>query len=288
MRYVSLFTGVGAFEYGLHRVCPSAQCHGFSEIDKDAVAIYCSHFPSHQNLGDINNIDFQSLGQEVDLLFGGSPCQDLSSMNHTQEGLTGAKSSLLFKFIEALSVLKPRYFILENTGSMTQENRDRISVMLGVQPVMLDAAWFSAQSRKRLFWCNFPVPEPTTKATVALVDVLDPVVDSPRKHSLTALRWITQPYLKTTRLSAFGQTSSRRHSRTVLATWAKGVPNNVLVDERYSPAVIRPFTVAEVERLQSLPNWTSMVPRTSALRCLGNAVNGEVAFYLFSCLIRGI
>ena len=49
----------------------------------------------------------------------------------------------------ALEEIKPQWFLLENNASMTQENKDRISEILGCRPVLINSADFSAQNRNR-------------------------------------------------------------------------------------------------------------------------------------------
>ena len=284
MRYLSLFSGIGGFEYGIHRVFPHAECVGFSEIDKNAIKVYQHHFPTHVNLGNVESItEFPA----ADIVFGGSPCQDLSGMNLNRKGLTGDKSRLFFMFVKVLQSVKPRYFILENTFSMTQADRDVITHTLGVEPVLIDSAWFGAQQRKRLFWANFPIDTSNQyPSPLALSDVLCPLADVQHlKHSSRALSWLIKPYCGSHRLARSGQSSERQKARTVLATFAKGVPNNVLIDHRQSPVLIRSFSVPEIERLQGFPvGWTNPAPYTRRFKVLGNAVNGEVAVFVFKML----
>jgi site-specific DNA-cytosine methylase len=210
-------------------------------------------------------------------------------MNRGGQGLEGEKSKLFHTFIDVLKRTKPRFFILENTFSMTNENRDVITAELGVEPVMIDSSWFGAQRRKRWFWANFPLPTThLTPSRARLVDILDPIIEAPLTHSPLAMAWLKKPFRGSDRLHHFGQVSDRLYARTVMATFAKGVPNNVLTDMRYTPPIVRPFTVAEVGRLQGLPDWCSGISRTGALKCLGNAVNGDVAVFLFQMLMTHI
>ncbi|CAI5467342.1 unnamed protein product [Closterium sp. Yama58-4] len=74
-------------------------------------------------------------GVQVDLLVGGFPCQDLSSMNRNRVG-----------------------FLVENVASMQWMDRDEISKYLGVPPICIDCADLTAQARRRLFWTNLPLP----------------------------------------------------------------------------------------------------------------------------------
>jgi hypothetical protein len=86
------------------------------------------------------------------------------------------------------------------------------------------------------------------------------------------------------RLTIFGQLSSREKSRTVLASYSHILPNNVLIDQQFDPVLIRKFSVAELERLQGLEGWVDCVPNISyaaKVKCLGNAINGDVASYIF-------
>ena len=73
---------------------------------------------------------------------------------------------------DALRDLKPKYFIFENVASMKQEHQDYITQGLGVEPVMIDGANFSGQSRKRLFWTNIDVL-PYQDKGVVIRDILE-------------------------------------------------------------------------------------------------------------------
>lgn len=159
---------------------PYAECVGYSEIDTYAIKCYTHHFPNHKNFGDISTIDIPSL-PDFDLLVGGSPCQDLSVAKKNRQGLDGERSKLFFKYLEILKVKRPKWFILENVKSMPKESKERITQLLKeVYPVvyctMVDAALVSAQSRKRLFWTNFPVSIPEDRK-IFLKDILEAEVD---------------------------------------------------------------------------------------------------------------
>lgn len=172
MRYFSLFSRIGGFELAMPK---NWQCVGYSEIDKHAIQIYQKHFPTHKNFGDITKIDIDNL-PDFDLLVGGSPCQDLSIAKNDRKGLKGEKSKLFFKYLEILQRKKPKYFLLENVASMPNESKEAISNLLGVFPVMINAALVSAQSRKRLFWANFPIEQPKDRE-IFLRDILEEKVD---------------------------------------------------------------------------------------------------------------
>ena len=61
-KYLSLFSGVGGFEYGIRKATNNQwECVGFSEIDKHSTLIYKKHFPTHRELGDITKINVNEL-----------------------------------------------------------------------------------------------------------------------------------------------------------------------------------------------------------------------------------
>jgi len=104
--------------------------------------------------GDARNYT-KLIGKDIFLLVAGFPCQPYSVAG-SQGGNDDARdlSQLCFN---ALRDLKPKYFMYENVASMKQEHQDYISKGLGVEPIMIDGADFSAQSRKRLFWTNISI-----------------------------------------------------------------------------------------------------------------------------------
>ena len=56
---------------------------------------------------------------------------------------------------------------------MPQADRDIITEALGVEPILINAALVSAQSRRRLFWTNLPTSQPADRG-ILLKDILQP------------------------------------------------------------------------------------------------------------------
>ena len=143
-----------------------------SEIDKYAITVSEKNYPDIIRLGDVREIDFTQFVGKIDLIIGGSPCQDLSIAKKNRQGLEGEKSGLFWKFAEAVETIKPKYFLLENVASMSKENKQIITDTLGVEPVLINSALVSAQQRKRLYWCNWAVEQPEDKG-ILLKDILE-------------------------------------------------------------------------------------------------------------------
>ncbi len=189
---VSVFDGISCAYVALQKAGFKIGRYFASEIDKPAILVSKKNHPDIFHIGDIKNVHGNARAKKpeyifvdrggvitshfnggVDLLIGGSPCQDLSIAKKDRKGLSGSRSGLFWEFVRLLKEIKPKYFILENVASMPQEAKDTISEALGVQPIMINAALVSAQQRKRLFWTNIPgVTLPSDKG-ILLKDILE-------------------------------------------------------------------------------------------------------------------
>lgn len=182
MKVLSLFDGISCARVALERAGIKVSGYYSSEIDKYALEISKKNYPDIVQMGSITDISFRAaynaphiLG--IDLLIGGSPCQDLSIAKKGRQGLDGERSGLFWEYVRILKEVQPKYFILENVASMPKEAKEIISKELGVEPIMINAALLSAQNRKRLFWTNIPnVVLPEDKG-ILLRDILEPKVD---------------------------------------------------------------------------------------------------------------
>lgn len=178
IKVLSLFDGISCARQALHDLGIPVSLYYASEVDKYALQISAQRWPEIVQLGDVHIINTPMLlVRNIDLMIGGSPCQDLSIAGK-RKGLDGERSGLFWEYVRVLREVQPRYFVLENVASMSKEARDVISQELGVEPIMIDAALVSGQRRKRLFWTNIPgVTQPEDKG-ILLRDVLEPVVDN--------------------------------------------------------------------------------------------------------------
>lgn len=175
MNVLSLFDGISCARVALDRAGVAVKTYSACEIDPKAIAISQAHYPDIVRLGDVRSV--VSLPEPIDLLIGGSPCQDLSVAKTNRQGLAGARSSLFWEYVRLWKLTQPTWFILENVASMSKADRAIITETLGVEPVLIDASLVSAQSRKRLFWTNLPVSQPADRGIV-LRDILEPDVDA--------------------------------------------------------------------------------------------------------------
>lgn len=83
------------------------------EFDRAPSRILDHHWPDVPNYGDVTKCDWASM-PPVDIITGGSPCQDLSAAGRRAGMTEGTRSNLWVNMREAIATIRPRYVIWEN------------------------------------------------------------------------------------------------------------------------------------------------------------------------------
>ena len=169
IKVLSLFDGIAGGRQALKELNIDCEYYG-SEIDKYAIQVAKNNHPDIIYIGDVKGIEFEdgyifynqnndpmknggSFKNNIDLLIGGSPCQDLSIAKKDRKGLNGERSSLFYEYLRILNGAKPKYFILENVASMPNDAKNEITKNLfGIEPILINSSLLTAQQRKRLYW----------------------------------------------------------------------------------------------------------------------------------------
>ncbi len=97
LRFGELFAGAGGLSLGLERA--GLECAWHAEWNEDARCVLKHRWPDVPLYGDVSTLDGYALTRDhgpIDLLSGGSPCQDLSVAGK-RKGLEGNRSSLFFQ-----------------------------------------------------------------------------------------------------------------------------------------------------------------------------------------------
>src|SRR5438132_953900 len=84
----------------------------FAEIEKFPRAVLQSRWPNVPLHGDFTTIK-QGDYDPIDVLVGGTPCQDFSVAG-LRKGIAGDRGNLTLQFVGLLDRLRPRWFLLEN------------------------------------------------------------------------------------------------------------------------------------------------------------------------------
>lgn len=207
LKVLSLFDGMSCGRIALERLGVPVDMYVASEIDRHAVQVTKNNYPDTVHIGSVTEVGF-SEGEvynwvdsvkmgKVDLLLGGSPCQNFSFagsrkgmqtvdneeiltldryLELKEEGFSFHGQSFLFwEYVRVLKEIQREnpnvYFLLENV-KMVEKWQDLISSVLGIEPVEINSSLVSAQNRRRLYWTNIPgVLQPKDKG-ILLEDII--------------------------------------------------------------------------------------------------------------------
>lgn len=118
----ALFAGYGGMEQGIAQVLP-VSLSWFAEFDATPSAVMAHHHPGVPNLGDVTKVDWSAVPR-VDVITGGSPCQDLSHAGKRKGMTDGTRSNLWAEMREAVAVLRPRLVVWENVRGAYSAHAD--------------------------------------------------------------------------------------------------------------------------------------------------------------------
>lgn len=302
MKVLSLFDGISCGQLALNGGGIVVDKYYASEIESNAIAITNYNYPNTVHLGDITKITEKQLDTlgHIDLIIGGSPCQDLSCFKqntHENIGLDGDKSKLFYHYLRILRYVNPKYFLLENVASMTDKDRDIITELLGVEPIMINSSLVVPQERKRYYWCNFPITQPISTNPKITDIILEP-------ETIPSKYWYNRDFVyngddKRIQCTLQG-TGLLNNMRMVFNV--NGTCNTLLCDgdggnrvkKVYQDGRCRKFTPLEYERLQSLPdNYTQYgikdgkvvkISDSKRYTTVGNGWTVDIITHIFKCL----
>ena len=134
MKVYSAFDGMSCGQVALERANIPVKTYLASEVDKYAMAVAQYNYPNTVQMGDINNIirHGSQTGsrythpydlRDIDLMIGGSPCQDVSFSGKGKGLVNGERSNLFFKWAEHLEIIKPRFFFIGKCANETGVSR---------------------------------------------------------------------------------------------------------------------------------------------------------------------
>lgn len=123
MRYLSVCSGIEATSCAWKPI--GWEAVAFSEIDSFPCRVLQQRFPNVPNLGDMTRVNGGDYRGTIDLLVGGTPCQDFSVAGK-RAGLDGARSGLAREFTRLIREVLPRWVVWENVprAFSTHSGRD--------------------------------------------------------------------------------------------------------------------------------------------------------------------
>ena len=185
---VDLFSGCGGASYGFEKA-------GFrvtfaADIDRSSTDTYYLNVPG-VSFDQVKTLDLrgpdggairETVGAEVDVVFGGPPCQGWSNIGKTRKNSFNGNSFfkdernvLFFNFLDYVDKLSPHFVVMENvTGLMTAHDGKYLTAIeeeflkhgyRSVRFVLNAADYAVPQNRSRLFFIGRKIHSEVTDST---------------------------------------------------------------------------------------------------------------------------
>lgn len=196
MKIGTLFSGIGSPEQGASRVYNNLDLTFACEWDKYARESFKANYnvPEKHFHKDIADMDGTQYKDKVDIIIGGSPCQDFSIAG-LRKGIDGNKGVLIYEYIRIIQEVNPPIFIYENVKGMLSDKGGK-TIKEFVQAfremgynchyeVLNTKDYGVPQNRERIFLVGFKCDEHyhnfsfavKQKLTTRLKDLLEDEVD---------------------------------------------------------------------------------------------------------------
>lgn len=129
----------------------------FAEIEPFPKRVLQTYYPNVENLGDLTTLHARDDLPEIDLLVGGTPCQDFSIAGNGA-GLEGERGLLALYHLLLVERLRPRWVLWENVPGVLSSNGGRdFGTFLGALAQLgygfcyrvLDAQYYGVPQRRR-------------------------------------------------------------------------------------------------------------------------------------------
>lgn len=283
----------------------------WSDIDKHAIKAHNALFPqwAERNLGDMTKIDWTKC-EKVDLLFYSTPCQSISKagLQHGFVEGSGTRSSIIWNVKDAITILRPKFAILENVSDMVSTkfidmfNLWKLTIEeLGYKNYskILNAKDYGVpQNRDRIFLVSvqndvdfrFYFPNPFS-LTVFFGDLLEDDVDEKYFISDSRLKGLiksTKKEQEAGRGFAFKpKTRSDKIANTIQTNPTGRKTDNFIIEEEG----IRKLTERECFRLLGVDDsdidkiQSAGISMTQQYKMAGNSIVVDVLYHIFRKLI---
>ena len=122
MRIGSLFSGYGGLTMGVQAALGGTVAW-HAEYEAAPSRILAHHWPHVPNLGDVTQVDWSAV-EPVDVIDGGSPCQDVSHAGKRAGMRAGTRSGLWAAMCDAIETIRPRLVVWENVRGALSAGAD--------------------------------------------------------------------------------------------------------------------------------------------------------------------
>ena len=281
MNILSLCDGMSCCHIALDRAGIPVDKYFAAEIKDIGIKVTKANYPDTIHIGDVNKITYKdgtlytengNYKVKIDMVAFGSPCQSFSQAMKADMRIGLADKVRSGLFLECYRILKevnPKWFLLENVGSMRKEDQQFLTECMGVEPIRINSSLVCVALRDRLYWTNIPnVTKPEDKG-IKLQNILTSGYTD-RDKARALLVSDSRPLVSKDKML-------HRYKKFTTIVW----------EEKGNDDSIRYLNQTELERCQTVPEgYTSCLTRNEAANVLGDGWTIDVIAHIFSGLIK--
>ena len=128
IKTIDLFAGAGGLSYGFY-MTGEYQLVAAAEINENARKTYqkniANNIPNFEFIENVVGYDFATLnsrlGNGVDVVIGGPPCQGFSNANRQKNHLISMNNGLVKEYFRAIKEMQPKAFVMENVSMLESD-----------------------------------------------------------------------------------------------------------------------------------------------------------------------
>lgn len=281
MNILSLCDGMSCCHIALDRAGIPVDKYFAAEIKDIGIKVTKANYPDTIHIGDVNKITYKdgtlytengNYKVKIDMVAFGSPCQSFSQAMKADMRIGLADKVRSGLFLECYRILKevnPKWFLLENVGSMRKEDQQFLTECMGVEPIRINSSLVCTALRDRLYWTNIPnVTKPEDKG-IKLQNILTSGYTD-RDKARALLVSDSRPLVSKDKML-------HRYKKFTTIVW----------EEKGNDDSIRYLNQTELERCQTVPEgYTSCLTRNEAANVLGDGWTIDVVAHIFSGLTK--
>lgn len=281
MNILSLCDGMSCCHIALDRAGIPVDKYFAAEIKDIGIKVTKANYPDTIHIGDVNKITYKdgtlytengNYKVKIDMVAFGSPCQSFSQAMKADMRIGLADKVRSGLFLECYRILKevnPKWFLLENVGSMRKEDQQFLTECMGVEPIRINSSLVCTALRDRLYWTNIPnVTKPEDKG-IKLQNILTSGYTD-RDKARALLVSDSRPLVSKDKML-------HRYKKFTTIVW----------EEKGNDDSIRYLNQTELERCQTVPEgYTSCLTRNEAANVLGDGWTIDVIAHIFSGLTK--
>ena len=281
MNILSLCDGMSCCHIALDRAGIPVDKYFAAEIKDIGIKVTKANYPDTIHIGDVNKITYKdgtlytengNYKVKIDMVAFGSPCQSFSQAMKADMRIGLADKVRSGLFLECYRILKevnPKWFLIENVGSMRKEDQQFLTECMGVEPIRINSSLVCAALRDRLSWTNIPnVTKPEDKGIKLQCILTSGYTDRDKARALLVSD--SRPLVSKDKML-------HRYKKFTTIVW----------EEKGNDDSIRYLNQTELERCQTVPEgYTSCLTRNEAANVLGDGWTIDVIAHIFSGLTK--